>query len=132
MAFMPLRVVTQRLSNTPAEQLPRVAPILAGQITDCRESINSQLTKANKSVYLHKLKTQVSALLQDRSPGARYAAIILIKAALGLKTYDILEGTAPWVKGLIGILGVSKPNAFILVSPFLIPCGCLDIKCEIL
>ncbi len=109
-----LRVVTQRLSNTPSTQLPHVAPILARNISECREALDVpqtiSLNKGNpdNAVLVHKLKTQVSALLQDRTPDARYAAVILIKAIVEVGNYGILQGTAPWIKGLINILGVSS------------------------
>ena len=109
-----LRVVTQRLSNTPSTQLAHVAPILACNISECRESLSiTQVGALNKgspenSVLVHKLKTQLSALLQDRTPDARYAAVILVKATVEAGNYAILQGTAPWIKGLINILGVSS------------------------
>ena len=109
-----LRVVTQRLSNTPSTQLAHVAPILAGNISECRESLSiNQVDALNKgspenSILVHKLKTQLSALLQDRTPDARYAAVILIKATVEAGNNAILQGTAPWIKGLINILGVSS------------------------
>ena len=109
-----LRVVTQRLSNTPSTQLAHVAPILAGNISECRESLSiTQVDALNEgspenSILVHKLKIQLSALLQDRTPDARYAAVILIKATVEAGSYPILQGTAPWIKGLINILGVSS------------------------
>ena len=109
-----LRVVTQRLSNTPSTQLAHVAPILAGNISECRESLSiTQVDALNKgspenSILVHKLKIQLSALLQDRTPDARYAAVILIKATVEAGNYSILQGAAPWIKGLINILGVSS------------------------
>ena len=133
-----LRVVTQRLSNTPSTQLAHVAPILAGNISECRESLSvPQSGTLNKgspdnAILVHKLKNQLCALLQDRTPHARYAAVILIKAIVEVGNYEILQGTALWIKGLINILGVSSsltalPNKFLRIS-FNCFFGCLDIN----
>ena len=111
-----LRVVTQRLSNTPPTHLAHVAPILAGDISKCRESLSvPQIGTLNKGspdnvILIHKLKTQLSALLQERTPDARYAAVILIKATVEAGKYEILQGTAPWIKGLVNILGVRSSS----------------------
>ena len=132
-----LRVVTQRLSSTPSTQLPHVAPILARNISECRELFNvpqtGTLNKDNpdNAIVVHKLKTQLSALLQDRIPDARYAAVILIKATVEVGGYEVLQGVAPWIKGLINILGVSS-SLTALTRNFLrvaLRCifGCLDI-----
>ena len=116
-AFIPLRVVTQRISNTPTKQLPHVAPILAATITECRKAFHTSQNEnqskdgSENAVLLHKLKTQLSALLQDKQPQARYAAVILIKATVEVGGWNVLQGAAPWVRGLIGIMGVSDSSA---------------------
>ena len=112
-AFNLLRVVTQRLSSTPSKQLPHVAPYLATTVAQSGKALATP-TKDSKAigdtestVIIHKLKTQLSALLQDKSPEARYAAVILIKATVEVGGWNILQGLAAWARGLIGILGVS-------------------------
>ena len=124
--FNPLRAVTQRLSSTPAKQLPHVARYLASTIL---QSGNAFATTTNKAVaapeitvIVHKLQTQISALLQDKSPEARYAAVILVKAAVGAGGWNVLQGVGPWVRGLIGILGV---GSFLQSLPF---CSCDHCK----
>ena len=106
-----LRVVTQRLSTTPTKQLPFVASYLASSITECRkvfECSQSDVKDGSETgVIVHKLKTQLSALLQDRSPEARFSVVILIKAAVEVGGWSILQGVGPWVRGLIAIIGVS-------------------------
>ena len=108
-----LRVVTQRLSNLPSTHLPNVAPILARIISQCTESLNvpesGTLNTRNPddAIYVHKLRTQLSALLLDRTPGAQYAAVILIKATVESGNYEILQRTTPWIHGLLNILDVS-------------------------
>ena len=110
--FNHLRVVTQRLSSTPAKQLPHVARYLASTILQSGNAFATTTTKAvsvpESTVTVHKLKTQISALLQDKSPEARYAAVILVKAAVGAGGWNVLQGVGPWVRGLIGILGVGS------------------------
>ncbi|CAD6581646.1 MAG: hypothetical protein ASARMPRED_000666 [Alectoria sarmentosa] len=112
--FNPLRVVTQRLSSTPSKQLPHVAPYLATTITQCGKAFtapsnNGQIVGGVDSVVIfHKLKTQLSALLQDKGPEARYAAVILIKATVEVGGWNVLQGVGAWVRGLVGIVG--KPD----------------------
>lgn len=107
----PLRVVTQRLSTTSAEKLPHIAPSLAASITQSRKAFGSSqddgTDKSGAAMVVHKLKTQLSALLQDRSPSARYAATILIKATVEVGGWNVLQGVSPWVRGLIAIISVS-------------------------
>ena len=111
--IIPLRMVTQRLSNTQTTQLPHVAQFLAGSITESRKAFDVAHNESHKgpgintSVLIHKLKTQLSALLQDRSPYARFAAPILIKATIEVGGWNVLHGVGPWVRGMIGILRVS-------------------------
>lgn len=118
--FNPLRVVTQRLSSTPSKLLPHVAPYLATTITQCDKafaarSSRGQVVGGDESVIIvHKLKTQLSALLQDKSPEARYAAVILIKATVEVGGWNVLQGVGVWVRGLVGIIGVSNLSAYTL------------------
>ena len=116
----PLRMVTQRLSTTSTAQLPHVAQFLAGSITESRKAFDAIQDESHDEfglevgVLIHKLKAQLSALLQDKSPQARFAAPILIKATVEVGGWKVLHGVGPWVKGLIGILGVSL--LFILIE----------------
>ncbi|KAL6713197.1 hypothetical protein ACLMJK_009318 [Lecanora helva] len=110
-SFTSLRMVTQRLATTPATQLPHVATILAGFISDNRRAFalnkNESDTKSGSEVQvtIHKLKTQLSTLLEDKSPHARFSAIILIKATIEVGGWNVLQGAARWVRGMISILG---------------------------
>lgn len=112
-AFNQLRVVTQRLSSTPSKQLPHVASYLANTIAQCGRSFaastkeDQAISGSESAIIVHKLKTQLSALLQDKSAEARYAAVILIKATVEVGGWNVLQGVAAWVRCLIGILGVS-------------------------
>ena len=114
-----LRMVTQRLLSTPTSQLPYVSPFLANAITYSREAFvlfnddaNSR-TASETNVYVHKLKTQLSTLLQDKSPEGRFAALILIKAMIEVGDWKVLQGTGSWVKILISLIGVSYLNLWL-------------------
>ena len=115
-----LRVVTQRLSSTPLRQLPHISPYLATIIAQHAKLLaaptkEGQLAGETESaVVVHKLRTQLSALLQDKNPEARYAAVILIKSTVEVGGWKILQGVGAWVRGLIGILGVSDQFGFAL------------------
>jgi len=107
-----LRVITQRLAATPARQLPQVVPFLASSLVECREQLclNGQEIRSEaeteNAILMHKFKTQISSLLLDKSPQARYAATILIKTTIQLGGSGVLQGVASWVRGLVGIIGV--------------------------
>ena len=109
-----LRVVTQRLSSTPIKQLPHVAPYLAVNIAQHGQALaksskeDKLVGKTDSAVIVHKLKTQLSALLQDKNREARYAAVILIRATVEVGGWNVLQGVGAWVRGLVGLLGVSE------------------------
>ena len=114
-----LRVVTQRLSSAPSKQLPYVAPYLATVIAQHGKALatstkDTQIGDAESAVIVHKLKSQLSALLQDKDLGARYAAVILIKATVEAGGWITLQGVGAWARGLTGILGVSSHSGRIL------------------
>ena len=108
----PLRVVTQRIASTPIEQLPHVVQFLAQDIASCKriiaapEKVNTAGEEA--TVLVHKLKSQISTLLQDKSPYAKYAAVILIKATIESGGWNVLQSVGVWVRSLISILGVGE------------------------
>lgn len=113
---MTLRMVTQRLSTTPTTLLPHVAPLLAGSVTETREVFaasqneGSSKSSSEMNVLIHKLKAQLSALLQEKAPQARFSALIIIKATVEVGGWNILQGVGSWVRGMIGIMGVSHAN----------------------
>lgn len=113
-SFSSLRVITHRISTTPSSQLPHVAQYLAASIASCRNVLRASekggQNADESSVLVHKLKTQLSALLQDKSAYARYSAVILIKATVEAGGWSILQSSGPWIRGLVGILGVSRPT----------------------
>ena len=134
-----LRVVTQRLSSTPVKQLPNVAPYLANNIAQHGTALaiptkEGQVSgDAETTMIVHKLKTQLSALLQDKHSEARYAAVILIKATVEVGDWNILQGIGAWLRGLIGILGVRQSSgctlkfSTIITTPLIRRLNVLDL-----
>lgn len=114
MATTSLRAVTHRLTTTPVHDLPQITAFLATALGDCGDLLSSpQAQKVGKNdsdnaVQLHKLKTRLASLLQDRSIEGRWTAVILVKATLEAGQWEVLRGFEPIVRSLIGILAVSK------------------------
>lgn len=109
-----LRVLCFQLSNTPTSELPRLTPTLLRHVSRCQASLSTpagNISKAESSdssvqVQVHKLKTQLSTLLNGKSPEGRFTAAVLIKAVVEVGGWEILRGSEPWVRGLLSILGV--------------------------
>ena len=112
LTFISLRVVTQRLASTPTERLPQVVSDLASTISACGDLFAASSSQNNISdgseisLLVHKLKTQISTFLQSKNIESRWAAIILIKALVEAGGWEILRAVGPWVRGLLGLLGV--------------------------
>ncbi|KGO66053.1 hypothetical protein PITC_052530 [Penicillium italicum] len=115
MSSTTLRAVTHRLITTPVEQLPSIASFLATSLSDCAELLSSpQTQKSGKSdsdnaVQIHKLKTRLASLLQDRSVEGRWTAVVLVKATVEAGQWEILRGYEPIVRSLISILAKPDP-----------------------
>ena len=107
-----LRAVTHRLTTTPVDQLPAIASFLATSLTDCAELLStpspqkSGKADSDNAVQIHKLKTRLASLLQDRSVEGRWTAVVLVKATVEAGQWEILRGYEPIVRSLIGILAV--------------------------
>lgn len=106
-----LRLVTQRLSSTPTNHLPHITPYLARMIGESGSLLSAQPSTltSDAAVLVHRLKTQISTLLQEGSIQARWVAVILVKATIDAGGYEVLQGVAPWTRSLITILGKSDP-----------------------
>ncbi|CAG8301688.1 unnamed protein product [Penicillium nalgiovense] len=115
MSSTTLRAITHRLTTTPVEQLPSIASFLATSLTDCAELLSTPQThKSGKSdsdnaVQIHKLKTRLASLLQDRSVEGRWTAVIIVKATVEAGQWEILRGYEPIVRSLISILAKPDP-----------------------
>ncbi|KAF7719593.1 Uncharacterized protein PECH_005481 [Penicillium ucsense] len=115
MASTTLRAVTHRLTTTPVEQLPSITAFLATSLSDCSDLLSApQGQKAGKgdsdhAVQIHKLKTRLASLVQDRTVEGRWTAVVLAKATVEAGQWEILRGYEPIVRGLIGILAKPDP-----------------------
>lgn len=113
-AWFPLRSVTRRLTSTPVAQLPYIAPSIAYTISTCGEVLrsieepNQKKSQSELSVLVHKFRTQISTLLQDRSKEARWAAVVLLKATIEAGGWSVLRSSDKWVRALLGLIGVSQ------------------------
>lgn len=109
-----LRVITNRLTTTPVNELPYVVSFLASSLSDCAEFNPQSRTgkinaaDANEAVQINKLKARLTSLLQDRSVEGRWASVVLIKALLEAGGWDALRDCGPWVRGLLANLTVSS------------------------
>lgn len=110
----PLRAISQRLTSTPPKQLPYIVPYLANAIFSCGDQLSEPESHSrakdgsDDAVLVHKFKTQISTLLQDKIVESRWAAVVLIKATIEVGGWEILHGVGPWTRGLLGILGVCR------------------------
>ncbi|KAK5139999.1 hypothetical protein LTR32_007070 [Rachicladosporium monterosium] len=107
-----LRAITYRLSSTPPRQLPHVTAQLAGQIWACKDLISSppgSTKQGNESsITVNRFRTYLSTLLQDRTIEGRWAAVVLVKAAIEAGGVEVLSKSNAWVRSLLGIL--KKPD----------------------
>ena len=105
--------MTQRLALTPSKRLPQLVLFLADTIAGCREILSASeglergKDGSERGVLAHKLKTQLSTLLLEKSIEARWSAVVLIKATIEAGGWNILQGSGAWTRGLLGILNVS-------------------------
>jgi pre-rRNA-processing protein RIX1 len=109
-----LRAITYRISSTPTAQLPPHVPAIAASLANCRSLLSSNQASGTKSsseasVAIHKYRTLLSTLLQDRTIQGRWAAIVLIKATIEVGGWETLQKSLPWVRGLLGILNKPDP-----------------------
>lgn len=109
-----LRALTFRISSTPTAQLPQHVPAIAAALANCRTLLSSPQAAASKtssesSVAVHKYRTLLSTLLQDRTIQGRWSATVLIKATIEIGGWETLQKCLPWVRGLLGILNKPDP-----------------------
>ena len=109
-----LKQLTFRISSTPVAQLPRVAAQVSASLWACRELLSSTApsTKQNsdEGVTLHRFKTQLNTLLQDRTVEGRWSAVVLVKATVEAGGLEVLGKTSSWVKTLLTFLKKPDPS----------------------
>ena len=107
-----LRQLTFRISSTPVHQLPRVAAQVSASLWQCRGLLSSTAPSGKQNsddgVTVHRFKTQLATLLQDRTIEGRWSAVVLIKATIEAGGLEVLSKTSPWVKTLLAFL--KKPD----------------------
>ena len=107
-----LRAATFRLSLTPSKQLPYIAPQIAAQLWNCKDLLSSTADTAKQgndaSVTVHRFKTYLSTLLQDRTIEGRWSAVVLVKATIEAGGVEVLSKSNAWVRNLLGVL--KKPD----------------------
>lgn len=110
-----LRVITQRLTATPSWQLPHIIPYLASTIPSCAKvlqnppSLGQTNDGSETAVIIHKFKTRISTLLAEKSPQAKWAAVVLVKATVEIGGLEVLRASGAWIRGLLGILQRPDP-----------------------
>jgi pre-rRNA-processing protein RIX1 len=110
MEFNALRPITQRLTSTPVKDLPHIVYFLASSIATCSQALQAPSDQAtsrsnDNAVLVHKLKTRISSLLQERSHEGRFTAVVLIKAVVEASGREGLSSAESWVRGLLALLG---------------------------
>jgi pre-rRNA-processing protein RIX1 len=109
-----LKQLTFRISSTPVSQLPRVAAQVSASLWACRELLSSTApsTKQNsdEGVTVHRFKTQLNTLLQDRTVEGRWSAVVLVKATVEAGGLEVLGKTSSWVKTLLTFLKKPDPS----------------------
>lgn len=108
-----LQVLCRRLASVDPADLPLLCPSLVSHIYRCGGvlslAVDQKLKEgaAEQSVLVHKLKTQITTLLNNgRSQPGRFSAAILIKAVVDVGGYECLRTAEPWVRGLLSIVQV--------------------------
>ncbi len=109
-----LRVLCFQLSSIAVSDLPRLIPTLLRHVLRCQIPLSSPAGSAGKAdasasasaVLVHKLKTQLSTLLNGKSSEGRFVGVVLIKAVVEVGGWEVLQGSEAWVRGLLALLGV--------------------------
>ncbi|KAK5713141.1 hypothetical protein LTR15_011503 [Elasticomyces elasticus] len=108
-----LRAITYRLSTTSSKQLPQVAAQLSGHLWACKDLISSPAVSAKQgneaTIAVSRFKTYLSTLLQDRTIEGRWAAVVLVKAAIEAGGAEVLSKSNAWVRSLLAILKRPDP-----------------------
>lgn len=104
-----LRAASFRISSASKAELPHVVACVAQSLTSCKEILSGPEQKdTDASVVLHRFNTQISTLLQDRTVEGRWAATVLVKAAIEAGGWETLRKCNAWVRPLLANL--KKPD----------------------
>ncbi|KAH7037978.1 rRNA processing/ribosome biogenesis-domain-containing protein [Microdochium trichocladiopsis] len=110
-----LRSLCRRLASSKPEALLGVLPALLEDVLRCEVPLSKpQEAKGldstpEASALVHKLKTQITTLLQGRSAAGRFLGVALAKAAVEAGGWECLRSSEPWVRALLSILQKKDP-----------------------
>ncbi|KAI1661683.1 rRNA processing/ribosome biogenesis-domain-containing protein [Daldinia decipiens] len=110
-----LRSLCRRLTATKVEQLPALLPSLLRDLLRCKEPLSrpheakASDSSSESTVLVHKLKTQISTLLNSRTSQGRFVGVALVKAVVETGGWECLRTSEPWVRGLLSILQRKDP-----------------------
>ncbi|KAI0426719.1 rRNA processing/ribosome biogenesis-domain-containing protein [Xylaria sp. FL1042] len=105
-----LRSICRRLTSTKVEQLPPIVLILLKDVERCQEPLSQPLEPSSEvSGLVHKLKTQITSLLNGRTCQGRFVGAALVKAVVESGGWECLRASGPWVNGLISAMQKKDP-----------------------
>lgn len=105
-----LRAASFRISSASKAELPHVVACVAQSLTSCKDILSGPEQKdTDASVVLHRFNTQITTLLQDRTVEGRWAATVLVKAAIEAGGWETLRKCNAWVRPLLANL--KKPDS---------------------
>ncbi|OAA58555.1 hypothetical protein SPI_06628 [Niveomyces insectorum RCEF 264] len=99
-----LRVVCRKLAAAAPADLPGLCPSLVNHILRCSGPLSASVEQHSKnnasevSGLVHKLKTQVSTLIQARNAQGRFAGMVLAKAIIDVGGWECLRTSEPWTQ----------------------------------
>lgn len=112
-----LKYVTDTLASSSRDQLPQVVPSLLDHLGNCSDVLCGTINVGNTgATQIHRLRTQISSLLQDKTIQSRWASVVLIKAIVETvikqrEGWEFLQTIVPWIRGLMAILSASHPSS---------------------
>ncbi|KAI1808436.1 rRNA processing/ribosome biogenesis-domain-containing protein [Daldinia bambusicola] len=110
-----LRSLCRRLTATKAEQLPALLPSLLRDLLRCKEPLSrpheakASDNSSEATVLVHKLKTQISTLLNSRTSQGRFLGVALVKATVETGGWECLRTSESWIRGLLSVLQRKDP-----------------------
>ena len=112
-AVSALRAISFRISSATKSELPHVVAYLSQSLVSCKDLLSNQEAISQKdadaAVVINRFNTQITTLLQDRTAEGRWAAIVLVKAAIESGSWETLRKSNPWVRSLL--TNLKKPDA---------------------
>ncbi|KAI9714733.1 MAG: hypothetical protein M1820_000022 [Bogoriella megaspora] len=113
--------ISQLLSSTATEQLPRVAPKVVAEISACSDLLSSSPAEkggksSEKTVSVHRFITQISTFLRDRIKEHQWTGIILVKSVVEIGGVRIFQRVDGWSKALLQILSNAAPSTIHILT----------------